>query len=87
MKNITDLYFDWFYQAWQEYCPGDLIEEGLLPSQIADRFVEDNQKNLVKYSKNFDENNFEALNQFMKLSESELLILKYFLKLVSLKIN
>ena len=87
MKNITDLYFDWFYQKWQEYCPGDLIDKGILPSQIAERFVEGNQKSLLEYSKKFDEKNLEALDQFMKLSEAELHVLKYFLKLVNCKIN
>ena len=36
-------------------------------------------------SKEFDIENYRALNEFMKLSESELHILKYFLKLIKLK--
>ena len=32
-----------------------------------------------------DEDNYQALDEFMKLSESELHILKYFLKLIKLK--
>jgi len=36
-------------------------------------------------SKKIDEKNYDALTEFMKLSESELHILKYFLKLVKTK--
>ena len=66
-ENITELWFSWFYKSWEKYAPGDLIENGLSPSQVAERFVDENH------------------NQFMKLSESELHILKYFLKLIKLK--
>jgi len=36
-------------------------------------------------SKKIEEKNYEALTEFMKLSERELHILKYFLKLVKMK--
>ena len=82
MNNSTDYWFDWFYNTWEEFSPGDLLDEGLLSSQIAERFVEQNQINLSDIAKEFDLENYEALEAFMKLSESELHILKYFLRLV-----
>jgi len=36
-------------------------------------------------SKKIDEKNYDALTEFKKLSESELHILKFFLKLVNMK--
>ena len=63
----------------------ELIEKGLLPSQIAERFVNDNQNKLISLANKFDDNNEDALDQFMKLSESELHVMKYFLKLIQLK--
>ena len=83
--NATKIWFKWFYENWEKFSPGELIENGLLPSQIAERFVEDNQDNLIALANKFDDNNEEALEEFMKLSESELHIIKYFLKLIQLK--
>tara|TARA_B100000902_G_C26878632_1_gene701446 strand:- start:37 stop:303 length:267 start_codon:yes stop_codon:yes gene_type:complete len=84
-ENITELWFNWFYKNWEKNSPGELLERGLSPSQIAERFVNENQNDFLDLAKEFDDENFQALNQFMKLSESELHILKYFLKLVKLK--
>ena len=84
-ENITELWFSWFYKNWEEYAPGDLLEKGLSPSQIAERFVNKNHDEFLELAKEFDLENYQALNEFMKLSESELHILKYFLKLIKLK--
>ena len=84
-ENITELWFSWFYKNWEEYDPGDLLESGLSPSQIAERFVNKNHDQLLELAKEFDVENYQALKEFMKLSESELHILKYFLKLVKLE--
>ena len=84
-ENITELWFSWFYKNWEEYAPGDLLEKGLSPSQIAERFVNKNHDEFLELAKEFDQENYQALNEFMKLSETELHILKYFLKLIKLK--
>ncbi len=84
-ENITELWFSWFYKNWEKNAPGDLIEKGLSPSQIAERFVSENHNHILELAKEFDEENYQALNEFMKLSESELHILKYFLKLIKQK--
>ena len=84
-ENITELWFSWFYKNWEKYAPGDLLESGLSPSQIAEGFVNENHNEFLELAKEFNEENFQALNEFMKLSESELHILKYFLKLIKLK--
>ena len=84
-ENITQSWFNWFYGKWERYSPGDLLENGINPSKIAEGFVNDNEYELLEFSKNFDHDNEEALNQFMKLTESELHVLKYFLKLIRLK--
>ena len=84
-ENITELWFSWFYKNWEEYAPGDLLERGLSPSQIAERFVNENHDEFLELAKKFDLENYQSLNEFMKLSESELHILKYFLKLIKLK--
>ena len=81
----TEMWFKWFYKKWEKFSPGELIENGLLPSQIAERFVNDNQDNLIALANKFDDENEDALEEFMKLSESELHIIKYFLKLIQLK--
>jgi len=84
-ENITELWFSWFYKNWEKNAPGVLIEKGLSPSQIAERFVNENHNYFLELAKEFDEENYQALNEFMKLSESELHILKYFLKLIKQK--
>ena len=83
--NSTEIWFEWFYKNWENFSPGELIDNGLLPSQIAERFVNDNQENLISLANEFDDKNEDALEEFMKLSESELHITKYFLKLVQLR--
>ena len=84
-ENVTELWFSWSYKNWEKNAPGNLIEKGLSPSQIAERFVNENHKEFLEIANEFDEDNYQALNEFMKLSESELHILKYFLKLIKLK--
>ena len=84
-ENITELWFSWFYKNWEKNAPGDLLERGLSPSQIAERFVNKNHDEFLELAKEFDLENYQVLNEFMKLSESELHILKYFLKLIKLK--
>lgn len=84
-ENITELWFSWFYENWEKYCPGDLLERGLSPSQVAERFVNEKHDEILELTKEFDLESYEALNEFMKLSESELHVLKYFLKLIKLK--
>tara|TARA_Y100000589_G_scaffold290128_1_gene292655 strand:+ start:3681 stop:3950 length:270 start_codon:yes stop_codon:yes gene_type:complete len=84
-ENITETWFNWFYKNWEEYSPGDLLDKGLLPIQIAEGFINDNQKKLYHLANTFDDENRDALDQFMRLSESELHIVKYFLKIIKLK--
>ena len=84
-ENITEIWFSWFYKNWEKNSPGDLLESGLSPSKIAERFVNENNNDFLELAEKFDEKNYQALNEFMKLSESELHILKYFLKLIKLK--
>ena len=38
-KNITNLWFEWFYKVWKKFKPENLIENNLTPSQIAENFV------------------------------------------------
>ena len=83
--NSTEKWFKWFYKNWEKFSPGELIEKGVFPSQIAERFVNENHDNLIILANKFDDTNAEALEEFMKLSESELHIIKYFLKLIQLK--
>ena len=84
-NNSTKLWFKWFYKNWEEFSPGELIENGLFPSQIAEIYVNKHQKNLIELANKFDDKNEDALEEFMKLSESELHVIKYFLKLVQLR--
>ena len=84
-ENTTEFWFSWFYKNWENFAPGDLLESGLSSSQIAERFVNENHNKFLKLADKIDEENYKALNEFMKLSESELHILKYFLKLIKQK--
>ena len=83
--NLTKIWFNWFYKNWEKFSPGQLIENGLMPSQIAERFVNEYQEDLIQLANKFDDKNEDALEEFMKLSESELHVIKYFLKLVQLR--
>ena len=84
-ENINDKWFHWFYKKWERYSPGDLIDKGLQPTQIAERFVNDNQEALEEIAKKFDTQNYEALKEFISLSESELHVFIYFAKLIKLR--
>ena len=84
-ENMNDVWFKWFYKKWEEFSPGDLIDNGLKPAQISERFVNDNQEMLEEIAKKIDSKNYEAFNEFIKLSESELHIFIYFAKLIKLK--
>ena len=83
-KSIINFWFEWFYKNWKNFNPGNLIENNLTPSQIAENFINENHNQLLEFASKFDDINNDALVEFMKLSESELLVLKYFLKLIKL---
>ena len=85
IHSSTEIWFKWFYKNWERFSPGRLIENGLSPSQIAERFVNEHHENLIELANKFDDKNEDALEEFMKLSESELHVTKYFLKLVQLR--
>ena len=86
MKDYsTEIWFRWFYKNWEKFSPGKLIENGLLPSQIAERFINDYEENLIALANKFDDKNEDALEEFMKLSDSELHVVKSFLKLIQLR--
>ena len=86
MRNsINEVWFDWFYKEWEAYQPCDLLDKGINPSKIAESFIRENEDILLKLSEKIDYANSEAFKQFIDLSESELYILKYFLKLLKLK--
>jgi len=84
-NNSTKIWFKWFYKNWERFSPGRLIENGLFPSQIAERFVNKYQEDLIELANKFDDKNKDALEEFIKLSESELHVSKYFFKLVQLR--
>ena len=86
-KDCTKYWFDWFYENWEAFSPGDLLETGLTSSQLADNFVSSNQKELVEIAKKANHLTLTNLEDFMKLSEGELLILKYFLKLIKTNLS
>ena len=83
--NTSKYWFSWFYKTWASNAPGELLEKGVTPSQVAERFINQNHNSLIDLTRKIDEKNYDALTEFMKLSESELYILKYFLKLVKTK--
>ena len=83
--NSIKIWFKWFYKNWEKFSPGKLIDNGLFPSKIAERFVNEYEENLIALANKFDDKNEDALEEFMKLSESELLVTKYFLKLVQIR--
>ena len=59
--NTAKYWFSWFYEKWEKNAPGELIEQGLTPSQIAERFVNENHDSFIKLSKKIDEKNYDAL--------------------------
>ena len=63
-ENITELWFSWFYKNWERHAPGDLIENGLSPSQIAERFVNENHDEFLKLCKSINANNNSVIPKF-----------------------
>ena len=49
MEDNTAKY--WLQKKWEKNAPGKLIEKGLTPSQIAERFVNENHDSFIKLSK------------------------------------
>ena len=45
--NTAKYWFSWFYEKWEKNSPGELIEQGLTPSQIAERFVNENNDSFI----------------------------------------
>ena len=50
-ENTAKYWFSWFYEKWEKNAPGELIEQGLTPSQIAERFVNENHDSFIQLSK------------------------------------
>ena len=49
-ENTAKYWFSWFYEKWEKNAPGELIEKGLTPSQIAERFVNENHDSCLLYT-------------------------------------
>ena len=84
-NNITETWLNWFYTEWEKFTPGDLLDNGVSASKIAEGFITKYENELLEFSKRFDHSNEDALNQFAQISESELHVLKFYLKLIKLK--
>ena len=50
-ENTAKYWFSWFSEKWEKNAPGELIEQGLTPSQIAEPFVNENHDSFIKLSK------------------------------------
>ena len=65
--NTAKYWFSWFYEKWEKNAPGELIEKGLTPSQIAERFVNENHDSFIQLSKKIDEKVISKETEIMKI--------------------
>ena len=80
LRSNSEYWFKWFFENWADFNPGDLIDKGLAPVVIAERFIQKYDNNIKVIAMNQNHQTKDALNDYKKLSECEILILDYFLR-------
>ena len=86
-NNEHEPWFKWLTRELNSYEPFEDFDSGKNPEVVAEKFISENELAILKVFENFDEEDKETLEQFLKLTECELHVFKILEKQLARRSN
>ena len=83
--NKTEPWFKWLTRELNSYDAFQDFDAGKNPKDVAEDFISSNLNVISKVFKNFDEEDKDTLDQFLKLTECEMHVFRILEKQISLR--
>ena len=83
--NKHEPWFKWLNRELNSYEPFEDFDSGKNPKDVAEKFISENELSILEVFENFDEEDKETLEQFLKLTECELHVFKILEKQLALR--
>ena len=80
-------WFKWLTREFNSYEAFQDFDSGKNPIDVAEDFISSNSIAIAEVFENFDEEDKDTLDQFLKLTECEMHVLRILEKQIGLKIN
>ena len=85
--NEHEPWFKWLTRELNSYEAFQDFDSGKKPENVAEDFISNNRITISEVFDNFDEEDKDALDQFLKLTECELHVFRILKKEISLREN
>ena len=85
--NKNEPWFKWLMRELNSYEAFQDFASGKNPEDVAEDFISKNSNSISEVFKNFDEEDKDTLNQFIKLTECEWYVFKILEKQIALRNN
>ena len=84
-NNKIEPWFKWLMREINSYEDFQDFASGKNPEDVAEDFISNNRNTIAEVFQNFDEEDKDTLNQFLKLTECEWHVFRILEKQISLK--
>ena len=85
--NENEPWFKWLTRELNSYEAFQDFDSGKKPENVAEDFISNNRITISEVFENFDEEDKDTLDQFLKLTECELHVFRILKKEISLREN
>ena len=85
--NELEPWFKWLTRELNSYEAFKDFDSGKKPKDVAEDFISNNKNSISKVFENFDEEDKDTLEQFLKLTECEFHVFSILKKQISLRKN
>ena len=83
--NKNEPWFNWLTREFNSYDAFQDLVSGKTPEDVAEDFISNNSNAISEVFENFDEEDKDTLDQFLKLTECELHIFRILEKQIALR--
>ena len=83
--NKNEPWFKWLTRELNSYDAFQDFDSGKNPEDVAEDFISSNSKAIAEVFDNFDEEDKDTFNQFLKLTECELYVFRILEKKIALR--
>ena len=83
--NKNELWFEWLTRELNSYEAFQDFDSGKNPADVAEDFISSNSNAISEVFENFDEEDKDTLDQFLKLTECEMQVFRILGKQIELR--
>ena len=83
--NKNEPWFKWLTRELNSYDPFQDFDSGKNPRDVAEDFISNNSNSIAEVFENFDEEDKDTLDQFLKLTECEMHVFRMLEKQIELR--